>query len=165
MTDNNQLQQSTESNEPLKGPGALASRWDRLGASILDGIIALCFMLPIMYFSGAIEGISKGIEQPMEYTLILNIIGLIVFALLHGLLLATKGQTIGKKIIGIKIVDLNGDLPKLQTHLLKRYAVYFIPSFVPIIGNFLSIINCLFIFGKEKRCVHDFVAGTKVVNC
>ncbi|GGY72010.1 hypothetical protein GCM10011613_16170 [Cellvibrio zantedeschiae] len=164
MNDNNQLPQSSESNEEIKESGALASRWDRLGAAIIDAIIGMCVMLPLMYFSGGLEGISKGIEQPIEYKLIMNIVGIIVFVMLHGALLATKGQTIGKKIIGIKIVDLNGDLPKIQTHLLKRYAVYFILGLIPTVGAFLSFLNILFIFGKEKRCVHDYIAGTKVVN-
>lgn len=165
MTDNNQTPQNSDLNDEQKEPGALASRWARLGASLIDAVIAMCFMIPIMYFSGGFEGISKGIRQPVEYTIIMNIIGLILFALLHGMLLATKGQTIGKKLVGIKIVDLNGDLPNIQTHLLKRYAVYFIPGLIPVAGSFVSLLNILFIFGKEKRCIHDLVAGTKVVNC
>jgi len=33
------------------------------------------------------------------------------------------------------------------------------------VGQILSTLNILFIFGKNKRCVHDIAAGTKVVAC
>jgi hypothetical protein len=36
-------------------------------------------------------------------------------------------------------------------------------SLAPGIGRFIAIIDCAFIFGRQKRCVHDLIAGTRVV--
>jgi len=33
-----------------------------------------------------------------------------------------------------------------------------------IAGRIFGLVDILFIFGKEKRCNHDIIAGTKVVN-
>ena len=125
----------------------------------------MCYetLLYMMYFTGGFDGISKGIEPSFEYTLMIAAIGIAAFAIINIKLLISHGQTIGKKVIGIKIVDLQGNLPSLKKHILKRYAVYFLPGQIPFGGQIFSIINILFIFGKEKRCIHDFVAETKVV--
>lgn len=55
--------------------------------------------------------------------------------------------------------------PSVQKHLLVRYAVYFGLGYVPVIGGLLSIGNVLFVFRSDKRCVHDLVAKTMVVQC
>jgi uncharacterized RDD family membrane protein YckC len=73
------------------------------------------------------------------------------------------GQTIGKKLIGIKITDLKGKTPTL----IKSYVLRFlIPSLIcsfPVLGIILWFIDVLFIFGKNKRCIHDYIAETKVM--
>jgi uncharacterized RDD family membrane protein YckC len=42
------------------------------------------------------------------------------------------------------------------------YLIGVIP--IAIISRILGMVDILFIFGKEKRCIHDIIAGTKVVN-
>lgn len=44
-----------------------------------------------------------------------------------------------------------------------RLAPVWIVSMLPIAFNWLLLVDVLCIFGKERRCMHDFVAGTKVV--
>ena len=141
----------------------LASRWLRLWASIIDAIILIFITMPIIYFTGGIEQLYAGTEPTFIYTTLIGLAGLLGFYLINIKLLLTKGQTVGKKILHIKIVDLNNNLPT-KTHLLKRYFIYFGPSYIPVIGAWLSIIDILFIFGKEKRCVHDLIGKTKVVD-
>lgn len=142
----------------------LASRSKRLWASMIDGLIIMLIAMPIMYYTGGFEGIADGKQPTLEYNLMMGLVGMISFILFNAKLLIQNGQTIGKKLLGIKIVNLNGDVPSLKKHLLVRYAVYFLPGQVPTIGPLFSTINILFIFGKQKRCVHDLVAGTKVVK-
>ena len=142
----------------------LASRWSRLGASLIDGLTIMIFTVPAMYLTGAFDNISKGTQPSTEYNIALAALALVVFFILNTKLLMKNGQTIGKMALGIKIVDLDGNLPGMKKHLLKRYAVYFIPGQVPVIGQLFSFVNILFIFGKQKRCIHDYFAGTKVIN-
>lgn len=142
----------------------LASRWSRLGASFIDGLTIMLITVPTMYYTGGFDDISKGIQPSLEYNLAIAALGFAVFFLLNTKLLLNNGQTVGKLALGIKIVDLDGNLPGLKKHLLKRYSAYFIPSQVPVIGQLFSFINIVFIFGNQKRCVHDYFAGTKVVK-
>lgn len=143
----------------------LASRWARLGASIIDSIIMMVIILPVMYFTGGFDGIMAGVQPGFVYTLGIAVLGIIVFFAINYRYLVTNGQTVGKKVLEIKIVDLNGNLPVFQPQLVIRYAVYMLPGQIPVVGQIFSFINILFIFTKEKRCIHDLVAKTKVVQC
>jgi uncharacterized RDD family membrane protein YckC len=145
------------------GELVLGSRWSRLFASIIDGLLVGLVTLPLMYFTGGFDGISTGVEPGVLYTLGIGVAGLIVFVILNGKILLSSGQTIGKKALNIKIVDLEGNLPSANT-LLSRYGFYYGTQLIPVVGGFLALINVLFIFGAEKRCLHDQVAKTKVVN-
>ena len=83
--------------------------------------------------------------------------------ILHGYLLYHYGQTIGKNYMSIRIENLDGTKANLTTIYFKRMLpmqlIGLIPSFGQVISGF---INPLFIFGKQKRCLHDYIAKTKV---
>jgi len=141
-----------------------ATRMRRLVASIFDSIVMLAVIVPLMYFSGGFDFINTGVKSSWVYTLTMGGIGLLVFILINGSLLVNHGQTLGKKVMGIRIVDIHGNLPSIQSHLIPRYVTYFGLGYVPGLGTILSLVNVLFIFGKQKRCLHDLVAKTKVIN-
>jgi len=143
----------------------LASRWARLGASIIDSIIMMFVVVPVMYFTGGFDGMMEGREPGFVYMFGMGILSLVAYLVINYRFLVTNGQTIGKKVLEIKIVDLNGNLPVFQPQLLIRYAVYLLPGQIPFVGQLFSLINVLFIFTAEKRCIHDLVAKTKVVKC
>ena len=85
------------------------------------------------------------------------------YLLIHGYLLYHYGQTIGKSEFGMRIQLLNGEKASLQHVMLWRYLPIVLITFVPVIGQFLSgIFNVLLIFGKQRRCLHDYIAGTEV---
>lgn len=141
-----------------------ASRWDRLWAALIDGFIMMVIVMPIIFLTGAYDDISNGNQPSLTYSLLMGLVGIMLFTVLNGKLLTKSGQTIGKRALGIKIVTLSGELPGIKEHLLKRYGVYFLLGQIPIIGQFLSLANILLIFGSEKRCGHDLLGGTTVVN-
>jgi len=167
MNEQNIENQAVSSMEdlPEENDQDLASRGSRLGASLLDSLIMMLFMIPVMFFTGGFDGISEGTQPSLGYNLAMGLLGLIVFLLINFKLLKDKGQTVGKRIVGIKIVDMAGNQATWGDNLTKRYAIFFIPGQVPLIGQIFSIVNVLFIFGKEKRCIHDYGAGTQVVKC
>lgn len=37
-------------------------------------------------------------------------------------------------------------------------------GYVPFVGRYFSVIDALFIYGENKRCLHDYIAGTMVVD-
>jgi len=143
----------------------LASRGSRLGASLLDSLIMMVIVIPAMYFTGAFDDLTNPSPEPtLLYDLAIGLLGLVVFLAINFKLLADSGQTIGKKIVGIQIVNNNGEAATWGKNLFKRYAVYFLPGQVPFIGQIFSLVNVLFIFGKDQKCIHDIAADTKVIR-
>jgi len=83
--------------------------------------------------------------------------------ILQGYLLFNYGQTIGKHYMGTRIENLDGTKADLKKILLLRILPMSLCSIIPAVGQFITgIVNPLFIFGKEKRCLHDYIAKTKV---
>ncbi|WP_181373324.1 RDD family protein [Massilia glaciei] len=140
----------------------LAGRGSRFGAALVDGIIGLVFLVPMFFVFGGWAMLTSG-EMGFMTSLMFGLLGFAFFCVVHGHFLKTSGQTIGKKIVGIKIVDMNGNKPDLVTLLAKRYLSMSLISAIPGIGGLLAIVNILFIFRSDKRCVHDLIAGTQVV--
>jgi uncharacterized RDD family membrane protein YckC len=146
----------------------LAGRWERLGAAIVDGLILLVITAPLMYFGGyfnaAMEAAQRGQQLGIGQTLLWTAIGFVIFAAVQAYPLNLNGQTWGKKLLDIKIVDLAGSKPELATLFLKRYLPIHAISAIPIAGGIFGLVNVLFIFRADKRCIHDLIAGTRVVS-
>jgi uncharacterized RDD family membrane protein YckC len=145
----------------------LASRGSRLGAYLVDGLIAVAVICPIMYFLGfwqlAVDAARSHSEVPLGLLLQMQALGFLLFVVLQGYPLARDGQTWGKKGLGIKIVDMAGNKPSLA-RLLLRYGSRLLVSWIPVVGQWLVLIDDCAIFGAQKRCGHDYVAGTRVVR-
>jgi uncharacterized RDD family membrane protein YckC len=140
----------------------LAGRGARLGAVLLDLLIACVCLLP-----GVGVGLAGGDDNDTTKTIagLLCILGFLVLAVIQIYLLTTRGQTIGKKIVGVKIVKYpDGSSPGFVHACLLRAIVPALISCVPFAGSLFSLIDICFIFSEERRCIHDLIAGTKVVN-
>ena len=74
------------------------------------------------------------------------------------------GQTWGKKLLSLKIVDLQGNKPSLADLLLKRYLPTHAIANLPCLGLIYVLVDSLMIFRADQRCVHDLIAGTRVVK-
>ena len=101
----------------------------------------------------------------LQEKLLLGLMGMVMFFVLHGYLLFTRGQTIGKRVVGIRIARYaDGGLPPFWPLIAKRYAPIWVVGQIPVIGPYLTLIDALFIFRSDKRCLHDLLAGTLVVT-
>ncbi len=158
------INNSDESNMDLENTdeSRLASRWNRLWASLIDALTIIPITIPLMYFTGGFDGISEGIEPSLSYTLIMSLIATVIFLIIHGKFLIRDGQTLGKKVLNIKVVTIAGQYADIKV-LGKRYGFYWVVSQIPVIGPIINMVNILFIFSKSKRCLHDHVGGTKVI--
>ena len=138
----------------------LAERLDRLWAAIIDR----CLFLPVALVA-AILLPGMGRSDRLFPT-----VGLIV-ALLFGIaayqiwLLSTQGQTIGKRIMKLRIVKV-ADLSNggFVTNVLLRIGVTWVATAVPVLGTLFMLGNPLFIFRDDRRCLHDHIAGTCVIK-
>lgn len=142
----------------------LASRWRRLFAAIIDSIIAMVFSIPLMMYLGYWDQFMQGQQPSILETYPATIAGIMFFLIVHGYLLKTQGQTIGKAVLGIRIVDMNGNLLPIGKLIGLRLVPIWVAAVIPIIGQIATIIDTLFIFRSDKRCVHDLIAGSQVVN-
>jgi uncharacterized RDD family membrane protein YckC len=148
-------------------PFELASRGSRLGAAMLDGICFLIPLVPVIMLwvavfmrraNAAQEARSLGPFMALGGLLVL---GVVIYDLV---LLYRNGQTIGKKLCGIKIVRTNGARASLARIFWLRGFVNGLPGAIPLIGRFYALVDILFIFGNARRCVHDYIADTIVVK-
>lgn len=127
----------------------LASHWDRLKARLIDGALPLCGLF-LMELAGG-EGLFAVLG-------ILIIVALFVYQIY---LLSTTGQTIGKRSVNIRVVKADtGEIGGFSTNVLMREGVNTLLAIIP----FYSLVDILFIFRDDRRCIHDHLAGTRVVN-
>jgi uncharacterized RDD family membrane protein YckC len=132
--------------------GLLADRGTRLGARMVDGVL---------YVAAAAIGVIPGAALGEE-TAMFGGIGLAIFvlAVYQWYLISTTGQSIAKKWLGIRIVRVDGsELGFLYGVFLRDWVLQAVSALFSPIG----LIDALMIFGEERRCLHDHIAGTKVI--
>jgi uncharacterized RDD family membrane protein YckC len=150
----------------------LAGRFTRLAAAIVDGILLLVILVPVQFASGYFQRAMAQQQGPLEQIL-MSLLGFVTMLVLNGYLLATRGQTIGKVLTKIQIVDVeSGKLLSFLHVYVYRY-MWTIPVFIVVmlipgttddlVFNVVVFIDALMIFGSARRCFHDYIAGSKVV--
>jgi uncharacterized RDD family membrane protein YckC len=141
----------------------LADRWLRLGGAMLDGLLMMLIFMPMMWFGGYFARLMRGEQPDFFEQASWAALGFLVFVLVQGFPLHATGQTWGKKLLKMKIVGLDGEKPGLGRLLALRYLPLRAMSLVPVVGQIYALVDVLLIFGDERRCLHDRIAGTRVV--
>jgi uncharacterized RDD family membrane protein YckC len=135
----------------------LADRGTRLGASILDGLILfLLVYVPIMISFA----FGRGNASSAWIGFAVGGIGLIVWLVFTVRYLGENGQSIGKKACKIKLLRKDGSEVSISRVIIGRNLVNSVLGIIPLYG----LIDLLFIFGNQRRCVHDYIADTIVVK-
>jgi len=155
----------------------LADRGNRLVASIVDALLVMCITLPIQLVTGQLQMAAAQKAQPVMLELLVNLSGIAAMLVLHGWMLTSRGQSLGKRLLGIQIVDYrdNGLLPFARVILIRSLWLApfgLVSTFLPLAGKaivgiivgLLSITDSLLIFGQARRCLHDTLAGSIVVK-
>lgn len=88
----------------------------------------------------------------------------VTFFLLNGFLLARSGQTLGKRIIGLAIVTLEGNKPDFTSLIVWRYLTQWTAGMIPGVGILLRLVDVCFVFRPDRRCIHDVIAKTRVID-
>lgn len=153
----------------------LASWGTRLGAYVIDGIIV--FVPFAILFGVALGGIGlSGDDDVALAGAILSLLGgLLVFmvvTLLYAPLLMIRsgehnGQTFGKQLLGIRVVQDNGQPwtfwpAVVREVLLKNLAVGVASFVIPILPWFLNFFWPL--WDDQNRALHDMAASSHVVT-
>lgn len=146
----------------------LASLGSRLWGAIVDSILMVIVIIAAgVLGEGAafFEGIA---DQPTDHstkTWVSFGIGFMLFQALQGYLITKNGQSIGKIVAKTRIYsEKTGEQAGFMDGFLIRNLVTFLPSYIPFVGDFLSLVDTCFIFRPDRRCIHDLVAGTVVLE-
>ena len=148
-----------------QGPGVLAGRGTRLGATLIDAVVAglafglLAFVSPFNIFAPPPS--TTGVWMLLVQNLVL---GFILFLVIHGYLIATRGQTVGKALLKIRIVRSDGSPASFARIVGLRYLTTSVLASIPVVGTIYGLVDVLLIFRASRRCLHDHIADTIVVT-
>ncbi len=138
----------------------LAGRGTRLVAVILDGIIFTAMVyLPLILAAAGSSGANSS-DLGFAFGGIVTVVGFSVWAWLTIRNVVANGQSLGKKITGIKVTRADGSRASLGRIFWLRNIVNGLLSIIPLYG----IIDALFIFAESQQCLHDKIADTIVVD-
>lgn len=95
--------------------------------------------------------------------------GLMGAFLLQSILIAVRGQNLGKLLVRARVVRADtGAAAGFVRGVLLRFAlpvsVIFLLNVAFPLGFLFLLIDYCFIFRGDRRCLHDLIAGTKVVH-
>jgi uncharacterized RDD family membrane protein YckC len=148
----------------------VAGFWRRLAAGIVDvmvltsvfailsTLVAVVLRHPLPRFSQLgpdyiVDMAVNGGVLAEAGVAMLVILGFLYFFLFTAL----RGQTFGKHLMRIKVIDAYGERPSMMRALLRTVA--YVPSLLLLALGFLWIG-----FDREKRGLHDWLADTYVVK-
>jgi uncharacterized RDD family membrane protein YckC len=164
--------------QPIARPTAgwagqpLASWGSRLGAYIVDFLVLFIPLIVLFFviFVGAVDSdTSTGgiIGASILYFLAAAAVSLLYAPLLMMRQGERNGQTLGKQMLGIRVVRDNGQSmgfgwAALREVVLKGLAVGIASSIIPIVPWFLNYFWPL--WDDQNRALHDMAASTHVVR-
>ncbi|WP_162795567.1 RDD family protein [Nonomuraea lactucae] len=152
----------------------LAEWWQRLVARIIDGVI-----LGIVYavLSAVLTAVLVSADGSGVFlvSLLVAVLGAAAYFGYEVFMLRNGGQTVGKKVLGLRVVPVGGHpaaAPLSSDAVVKRAGVLWGPfalSFIPVVGfvAYLAyVVNVLWQFWDKPlhQCLHDKVAGTVVIR-
>jgi uncharacterized RDD family membrane protein YckC len=132
--------------------------WKRVIAYLIDGLIiavpvTMIFgtVIPDVMVAENVRATPFSVSVPQ---LVMILASWVYFA---GLESSEWQATVGKKILGMKVTDVAGERINFVKATI-RYISKFLSSFILMIG-FIMVA-----FTAKKQGLHDFIAGTTVVN-
>ncbi|MDP9865038.1 MULTISPECIES: RDD family protein [Streptosporangium] len=138
----------------------LGGRWRRLIAGILDIIIVGLISSPFTYETfTTVWDTDKDVfvRVPVQHTFLAALIGFLYYWLLTAF---WNGQTLGKKLFGLRVVDDSGRRVGVGQAAVRELVAWLLYA-----TCCLGWINLAFIlFTRRKQAIHDIAARTLVVD-
>ena len=148
-----------------------AGFWKRVAAYLIDGVVLsvpmLLLIIPLIahlvHMAGSLEGASESVKLASEIRarqllsiaqLISFILPMVYFAWMES---SSKQATLGKIVLGIKVVDANGQRMTFW-HAFGRNAAKIISGLTLNVGYFMAGAT------RKKQALHDQLASAYVVD-
>jgi len=141
----------------------LATRGSRFLAAVIDVVVALV-MVGILALTTQWNLFADNGRSYFSPSLMEPALGFVLFLLANGYLLVQHGQTIGKRVMGIRIVSSDGSAVPAGRLIGLRYGVFSALNILPVFGQLVGVIDALCIFRSSRRCLHDNLANTVVIK-
>src|SRR6476659_1870971 len=131
----------------------LASLGERIVATIIDLVILVGYAIVI----GMFTNLSKGLDYKYGWVYMFLFLPVTFYSLLCETFL--NGQSVGKKVMGVKVVSLNGNPASFGQYLI-RWLFRLVDLWI---GSFVLAVIVIAVTEKHQR-IGDIVAGTAVVR-
>jgi uncharacterized RDD family membrane protein YckC len=138
---------------PLADPGR------RLVAHLID-TYALMFSPFLLAFAGV--GLSDNTAAAAASGSGLAI--LLLIGALQARMVRRYGQSIAKRWLRLRVVHADGRRMSFSRILFARNLLPALLGFLPGVGTLFSLLDALFVFGEERRTLHDRIAGSIVIS-
>lgn len=148
----------------------VAGFFRRAAAGFVDGAIVLPISSLVAFLAGRLSGLAlpPARQRGIDYWLDLMLagdpalwgaitLGAVIAALYLLLFQALAGRTLGMRLLGLRVIDLYGDPPRFWRAATRTLGYFACVATLSL--GFLWIG-----FDREKRGLHDWLAGTLVIR-
>lgn len=152
--------------QPLEDGMQLANLGDRFAGAFIDGLVGAAVGIPLwgaLFALGVINSFADMAKIGLVYSISFGVLHYIIYMAIQWKFLAATGQTIGKRVAKTRIATMDGKKPDVYDLVFKRYGFVSVLGLIPMVGPFLIWADILVIFKKDRRCLHDLMAGTQVL--
>jgi len=137
----------------------LGGIWIRLVARIIDGILLAIVAVPLSIIAATAKNNDRTASSFVVETAIL-----LLYFIYEGLMLTLAGgQTVGKKVMKIRVAMLADGSPPVGSAGWIRAAVYSLPNIVCCVWQLVNVLWCTW-DRPYQQCLHDKAAKTVVVK-
>lgn len=132
-----------------------AGFWIRAVAALVDVVLYTVVEASLGRVAAAVSDVDFASSVPFQSLLVTHTF---LFASLYVVVLhRLRGQTLGKMLLGVRVVATNGESLTLGTSVL-RYLAYFVSCATLGFGYVMAGLR------QDKRALHDLIAGTQVLR-
>ncbi len=148
----------------------LAGRGTRLVAVIIDGLLNMLMFMPIYLLMGGSSFWLIAQQNPADPFAMLgamlraSALGYVVIIAVQCWSLHAFNGTLGKKLLGLRIVRSDGSRAGFVRLFFGRGAAAVLPCMIPLLGAIYALLDMLLIFRESRQCLHDQIADTIVIN-
>ncbi len=157
---------------PSQSSVSYAGWWQRVGASVLDGLIAIPFAIPgvIVLLAGPTEvnfrenGVDGAgfYEEPTGGTIglavLLYLVGIVAYLIFYCRRVSRVGSSLGMSATGYRIIDARSGANISMGKSVGRFFARYLSALPCYLGYLWPL------WDSENRTFHDMIAQTRAVR-